>query len=151
MKTKVPRNLLIHLSHLTQVTHVNIQSFRDLKILGSQPKYDNFILTFSNSLDPLDNLPDAVVSNFLQYADGAGPEEDLGVAQPPLVVHLLAGLEDNLRCLLVVVLACMNLLGLDDDEPVLEVGVEGPVGEATPADADTLKDTVAGQLENNKS
>ena len=105
-------------------------------------------LTFSNSLDPLDDLPDAVIPHLLQDANGAGPEEDLGVAQPPLVVHLLAGLEDNLCCLLVVFFACMNLLGLDDDKSVLEVGVEGPVGEATPADADTLKDAVAGQLEN---
>ena len=73
-------------------------------------------------------------------------EEDLGVAEPPPVVDRLDALQDDLGGSLEVSSTGVDLLGLDDDEPVLEVQVDSSVGESSPTDPDALQHTVAGEL-----
>ena len=52
---------------------------------------------------------------------------DLGVTKPPLVVHRLDGVEYNLGGSLQVGQGSVDLLGLDDDEPVDKVRIHRPV------------------------
>ena len=48
------------------------------------------------------------------------------MAKPPLIVHLLDRLQNDLCSLLQVGAALVNLFRLDDDEPVNKVRVDSP-------------------------
>ena len=78
-------------------------------------------------MDVIEDRLDAFLTSFFNTADSSGPEEHLGVAKPPLVVHRLDGLENDLGALLQVRLGGVHFLGFDDDETVDEVRVDSPV------------------------
>ena len=70
-----------------------------------------------------------VLANLLHVAEDAGPEEDLGVAQPELLLLQLDGIEYCTGSALVILrlrygLRCQNVV------PRLELGVGNFVGEA---------------------
>ena len=48
------------------------------------------------------------------------------MAEPPLIIHLLDRLQNDLCSLLQVGAALVNLFRLDDDEPVNKVRIDGP-------------------------
>ena len=72
------------------------------------------------------NCLDGLLADFLHTTHCSRPEEDLGVAKPPLVVHLLDRLQNCLCSCFQVGATLMNLLWLDDDEPVNKVRIDGP-------------------------
>ena len=78
-------------------------------------------------MDVIKDRLDAFLTSFLHTSDSSGPEEHLGVAKPPLVVHRLDGLKNDLGALLQVRLGGVHLLRFDDDETVDEVRVDSPV------------------------
>ena len=78
-------------------------------------------------MDVIEDRLDAFLTSFFHTSDSSGPEEHLGVAKPPLVVHRLDGLENDLGALLQVRLGGVHLLRFDDDETVDEVGINSPV------------------------
>ena len=78
-------------------------------------------------MDVIEDGLDAFLASFFHTTDSSGPEEHLGVAKPPLVVHRLDGLENDLGALLQVRLGGVHLLRFDDDETVDEVGINSPV------------------------
>ena len=55
-----------------------------------------------------------------------GPEEHLGVAESPLVMHRLDRFENDLSGSLQVRHGGMDFLWLDDDEAVDKVGIHSP-------------------------
>ena len=69
---------------------------------------------------------DRLLPHLLHASHGAGPEEDFGVAEPPLVVHLLDRLQNHLCSLLQVGTALVNLFWFDDDEAVNKVRIDSP-------------------------
>ena len=96
-------------------------------------------------MDVVQDRLDAFLSALLNRSDSSGPEEhlgrkyfilwlyplalkdaDLGVTEPPLVVHRLDGVEYNLGGSLQVGQGSVDLLGLDDDEPVDKVRIHRP-------------------------
>ena len=54
------------------------------------------------------------------------PEEHLGMANPPLVIHGLDRFENDLSASLQVRHGCVHFLGLDDDEAVDKVSIHRP-------------------------
>merc|ERR1719192_1127204 len=101
------------------------------------------------ALDVVENCLDALLASFLNTPDCTGPEEHLGVSEPPLVVHGLDRGKDDGSTLLQIWLGCVHLLR-HDDEPVDKVGVDRPVGEAPATNPDALEHTVAGKLVHHK-
>ena len=73
------------------------------------------------------------------------------MSEPPLVVERFVLLQDGLGPGLEVAPGSVHLLGVEDDVAVLEVVVDGAVGEAAAADADALEDAVARQLVQHKA
>merc|ERR1719153_780072 len=107
-------------------------------------------LAASASLQPGKDGTDLVLTLLLHPAANAGPEEDLGVAQPELLLVQLDHLHDSSSSGLVV-LGLGHSLGGDDVVARLELRVQHLVGEALPADGDAGEHTVTLVLVHNKA
>merc|ERR1719494_1410563 len=107
-------------------------------------------LTASTSLQPGEDGADLVLTLLLHPAANAGPEEDQGVTQP---VFLLVQLDDVHDCLSsgLVILGLGDSGGSDDVVPCLELGIGELVGEASTADGNSGKHTVALVLVHHKA
>ena len=104
------------------------------------------LLTSSDSLDPLQNLSDTIISHLLEYAYRPGSKEYFGMAQTPFVIQIFNRLENGSGCLFQIVPGCMDFFGFDDDKAIFEVSIEGSIWEASSADPDTFQYTIASQL-----
>ena len=77
-------------------------------------------------MDVIKDRLDAFFTSFFNTADSSSPEEHLGVAESPLVMHRLDRFENDLSGSLQVRHGGMNFLWLDDDEAVDKVGIHSP-------------------------
>merc|ERR1712223_1813422 len=107
-------------------------------------------LASGSSLQPGEDGADLVLSLLLHPATDAGPEEDLGVAEPVLVLVQLDDVHHSLASGLVV-LRLGNSRSSDDVVPCLEIRIGQLVGEASTADSDSSKHTVALVLVHDKA
>merc|ERR1719433_1862270 len=99
-------------------------------------------LTASAGLQPGEDGADLVLTLLLHPATNAGPEEDEGVTQPVLLLVQLDDVHHSLGGGLVV-LGLSHGRGANDVVPSLELGIGKLVREASTADGNAGKDTVA--------
>ena len=78
------------------------------------------------TLDVVEDRLDALLATLFHTSHSSSPEEHLGVAESPLVIHRLDGGENDLGAFLQVRHGGVHFLWLDDDEPVDKVGVHRP-------------------------
>merc|ERR1719350_440791 len=107
-------------------------------------------LATSTRLQPGEDGADLVLTLLLHPATNAGPEEDQGVAQPELLLVQLDDVHHSLGGGLVV-LGLSHGRGANDVVPRLELGIGELVGEASAADGNSGKHTVALVLVHNKA
>jgi len=99
-------------------------------------------LAASASLQPGKDGANLVLTLLLHPAANAGPEEDLGVAQPKLLLVKLHHVHDRSGSCLIV-LGLGHGLGGNDVVTRLELRVEHLVGESLPADSNASEHAVA--------
>merc|ERR1719295_395249 len=107
-------------------------------------------LTASTSLQPGEDGADLVLTLLLHPATNAGPEEDEGVTQPELLLVQLDDVHHSLGGGLVI-LGLGDSGGSDDVVAGLELGIGELVGEASAADGNSGKHTVALVLVHHKA
>ena len=79
------------------------------------------------TLDVVEDRLDALLATLFHTSNSSSPEEHLGVAESPLVIHRLDGGENDLGAFLQVRHGGVHFLWLDDDETVDKVGIDSPV------------------------
>merc|ERR1719192_399123 len=107
-------------------------------------------LASGTSLEPGKDGANLVLTLLLHPATNAGPEEDQSVAKPVLLLVQLHDVHDSLGGGLVV-LGLGHGSSSDDVVPSLELGIGKLVGEASTADGNAGKDTVALVLVHHKA